>query len=157
MGNTRKTTDDALYEKRRAYYQKTRDRQLARAKVRYAENRGVVLATAAKLRAAAREARLRAKRLTMLRATRRPYVERAQLYVDVFKSAPCHDCGIVYPPVVMDFDHVRGTKLADISALVSVAASNARLDLEIAKCELVCANCHRLRTFARRGTPNTSL
>jgi hypothetical protein len=44
----------------------------------------------------------------------------------------------------MDFDHVRGRKLFNIGASLSTV-SLVRLLKEIAKCEIVCANCHRLR------------
>jgi len=48
----------------------------------------------------------------------------------------------------MDFDHVRGNKITEVSALLGFA-SLERLQLEIAKCDLVCANCHRVRTRKR--------
>ena len=64
------------------------------------------------------------------------------------KSAPCADCGACYPPEVMEFDHVpgRGGKLHNISTLKTLRAILA----EAEKCELVCANCHRVRTTRRR-------
>ena len=65
------------------------------------------------------------------------------------KSAPCADCGQKFPPEVMDFDHVRGLKEGDISRLVYTAGEE-RVRAELEKCEVVCANCHRLRTAARR-------
>ena len=36
--------------------------------------------------------------------------ERGKDYVDTLKRVPCADCGVEYPPYVMDFDHVRGEK-----------------------------------------------
>jgi hypothetical protein len=48
----------------------------------------------------------------------------------------------------MDFDHVRGEKLFVIGEHVRRAHND--LLMEIAKCELVCANCHRVRTEQRR-------
>jgi hypothetical protein len=71
-------------------------------------------------------------------------------YVNELKKKPCMDCGRVYPPYVMEFDHVRGTKDRSISRAVRDLLSWQRLEAEIAKCDLVCANCHRIRTFARR-------
>ena len=50
---------------------------------------------------------------------------------------------------MMDFDHVRGEKLIDVSRLRSGRPARARLDAELAKCEVVCANCHRRRTQMR--------
>ena len=63
------------------------------------------------------------------------------------KSKPCADCGKVYPPYVMDFDHVRGRKIAHIGSGRFQSAPHA-LRREIAKCDVVCSNCHRFRTFA---------
>ena len=48
----------------------------------------------------------------------------------------------------MDFDHVRG-KTAGISRLLQANVSMTRLLAEIAKCDLVCSNCHRIRTWNR--------
>jgi hypothetical protein len=49
----------------------------------------------------------------------------------------------------MDFDHVRGKKLYEIGS--SIGCMNAQqLLAEIAKCEVVCANCHRMRTHTRK-------
>jgi len=64
------------------------------------------------------------------------------------KDKPCADCGIKYPPWVMDFDHVRGVKDASIGHLIT-RRSTAAIQAEIAKCEVVCSNCHRERTHAR--------
>lgn len=66
-----------------------------------------------------------------------------------FKNVPCHDCGKRYPPVVMDFDHVpeRGPKLNSIGSIRSKEKALA----EIAKCDVVCPTCHRIRTVTRAG------
>ena len=65
------------------------------------------------------------------------------------KSRPCDDCGCVYPYYVMDFDHREGEiKTAHVSRLVGMLNLKRLLD-EIAKCDVVCANCHRIRTFKR--------
>lgn len=65
-------------------------------------------------------------------------------FVNAAKAGkPCADCGRIYPPYVMDFDHVRGVKAANISQMKS---SLEDIAAEIAKCDLVCANCHRERT-----------
>ena len=66
-------------------------------------------------------------------------------------NTPCFDCGKYYPSYVMDFDHVRGTKKSGVSSLVSINAPWEEIQEEIDKCELVCANCHRERTFKRKG------
>lgn len=71
-----------------------------------------------------------------------------KLYVDGLKAEPCTDCGHSFPSDAMDFDHVRGVKVANISDLLD--GSRARLDAELLKCELVCATCHRQREMNRR-------
>jgi len=49
----------------------------------------------------------------------------------------------------MDFDHVRGEKVLSISAMVHKGFSWESILAEIAKCDVVCSNCHRIRTAAR--------
>lgn len=71
-----------------------------------------------------------------------------KLYVDGLKAEPCTDCGLSFPSDAMDFDHVRGAKLANISDLLG--GTRATLDTELLKCELVCATCHRQREMNRR-------
>ena len=64
------------------------------------------------------------------------------------ESKPCADCNMFYPSYVMDYDHLDPVnKIDGIGYLVSTAHSWAIVEAEIAKCELVCANCHRLRTY----------
>lgn len=71
-----------------------------------------------------------------------------QAEIDIIKSRPCLDCGLQYPPYVMDFDHVRGKKSFQIGQ--SKCRSRDKVLAEIAKCDVVCSNCHRLRTFKER-------
>lgn len=62
---------------------------------------------------------------------------------------PCTDCGEFYPYYVMDYDHLDGsTKIANVSHVLTKSGVAAMLR-EIEKCELVCANCHRVRTHRR--------
>ena len=68
------------------------------------------------------------------------------------KNKPCADCGIQYPYYVMDFDHVRGEKIKAVGHL-SWNAGLKRILAEIAKCDLVCSNCHRERTQKRLNGP----
>lgn len=67
--------------------------------------------------------------------------------IDAAKSVPCKDCGGTFPTYCMDFDHVRGVKILNIGAATGTWASNLpKLREEIAKCDIVCSNCHRIRT-----------
>ena len=74
--------------------------------------------------------------------------ERLRQLVRDAKSVPCTDCGVTYPYYVMDLDHVTDDKAMIVSKLVNFCATQRLLD-EIAKCEAVCANCHRERTYRR--------
>ena len=69
--------------------------------------------------------------------------------INKLKDVPCADCGGKFDPVVMDFDHVRGEKLFNISVGVGTGQGIRKILAEIEKCEVVCANCHRLRTEER--------
>lgn len=63
-------------------------------------------------------------------------------------SAPCVDCNIVWHPLVMTFDHEdRATKKYVIADLK--IAHPATFDREIAKCAVVCRNCHQIREYLR--------
>lgn len=67
------------------------------------------------------------------------------------QDMPCTDCGRIYPPQVMQWDHKPGfEKLGDVSAAFW-GRSREEILAEIAKCDLVCANCHAIRTFERNG------
>lgn len=71
-----------------------------------------------------------------------------QQLLEYLRAHPCVDCGET-DPVVLEFDHVRD-KAYDVSRLL-LGYSWARVLREIEKCEVVCANCHRRRTYARQG------
>lgn len=68
-------------------------------------------------------------------------------YIQSKKDLPCTDCGIKYPSYVMDFDHRDPTsKHCKVSSACERGLSVAKIQAEIDKCDLVCANCHRIRT-----------
>ena len=63
---------------------------------------------------------------------------------------PCTDCGNTYAPECMDFDHLpQFEKKANIALMVASGSTWKLISQELAKCELVCANCHRVRTTQR--------
>jgi hypothetical protein len=78
------------------------------------------------------------------------YLRARQAIIDA-KSRPCMDCKGEYPWYVMDFDHVRGSKSFNIGASRRVGAR--KLAEEIGKCDVICSNCHRVRTFRRSSIP----
>ncbi len=65
---------------------------------------------------------------------------------------PCVDCG-EDNPIVLEFDHVTGRKKQSICLMVCNGLSIEGIMKEIKKCEVRCANCHRIKTAARPGTP----
>jgi Zn finger protein HypA/HybF involved in hydrogenase expression len=78
---------------------------------------------------------------TMARKNLRDIIERE-------KNVPCKDCGITYPPYVMDFDHLRDKKFNISAEMHRVGV--VQLKQEISKCDVVCSNCHRIRTHNRK-------
>lgn len=67
-----------------------------------------------------------------------------------YKQRPCADCGVEYPHYVMDLDHRPGVeKEFEISG--KYWKGRAAFLAELAKCDVVCANCHRVRTHTREG------
>ncbi|MEA2682454.1 MAG: hypothetical protein QOK05_782 [Chloroflexota bacterium] len=93
------------------------------------------------------------------RAHRAYYLAKARLRNDrqldrnkellrVLKDVPCADCQVRYPRWVMEFDHRESDKLFNVSTNLR-GRSRAMLLAEVAKCEVVCANCHRDRSFRR--------
>ena len=75
------------------------------------------------------------------RAAAREYV------LEILRAGACADCGLA-DPAVLEFDHV-GPKTMEVGRLVREGYRLERIKAEIARCELVCANCHRRRTATR--------
>ena len=77
--------------------------------------------------------------------------EKLRKHIQKYKeNYPCEDCHEYYPYYVMDFDHLRDKKIN-----VSEACSFKQFNEELEKCELVCSNCHRIRTHKRRSGGET--
>lgn len=73
-----------------------------------------------------------------------------QLILAYLQRHPCTDCGET-DVMVLEFDHLRNKK-ANIAQLLSNIVSWGMIEKEIEKCEVVCANCHRRRTYRRSGS-----
>lgn len=68
--------------------------------------------------------------------------------LDYLSSNPCVKCGET-DPVVLEFDHLR-----DKTLIVSRLIAGYGLDSvkhEVAKCQVMCANCHREKTAEEQG------
>lgn len=93
-------------------------------------------------------------------ARKRTFVDDARRWMASLKAGiPCTDCGGIFPVYVMHWDHLPGfEKIDEISSMVASRSREAILE-ELKKCELVCANCHVLRTIdpqRRRKPPKAS-
>ena len=99
----------------------------------------------------------------MTSARQQEFRELVELHHDA-KTGSCADCGQQYPMHVMQLDHrPGGGKLFGCGdplwghpspglavAVAALGSKKAALMAEIAKCDLVCANCHAIRTYQRR-------
>jgi hypothetical protein len=79
-------------------------------------------------------------------ATRQELRSRLLTYLS---THACVDCG-ESDPVVLDFDHIdENKKSAGIAEMLRHRRTWSRIELEITKCAVRCANCHRRRTAKR--------
>jgi len=77
------------------------------------------------------------------------HLKRRRNWINQFKNKPCTDCQGWFEPCQMDFDHLNPKeKLFQIGQRITRPIKD--ILLEMAKCELVCSNCHKLRTAQRR-------
>lgn len=93
------------------------------------------------------------KQIYMKRAlTRNALVnsENKQNLYAYLSSHPCVDCGQT-DVRILEFDHVRGNKSESISTLLQHSVPWQKVEAEIAKCEVRCTNCHRIKTSERGG------
>jgi len=75
-------------------------------------------------------------------------------FVNTYLSEhPCVDCGMT-DIRVLEFDHVRGVKVDCVAYFVARGKSPEKILEEINKCEVRCANCHRIRHYAKKGWKN---
>ena len=68
------------------------------------------------------------------------------------RREPCRDCGRRFLPHQMDFDHRDPTtKLFQVTTAGALLTSRARLLAEIAKCDVICATCHAVRSYRQQA------
>jgi hypothetical protein len=102
--------------------------------------------------AASRRHYIKNKKGTIARSKKRNISQRKnnRAFVDRVKSfASCMDCG-ESNPIVLDFDHVRGEKVSNVSDMASSSYCISTIKDEIRKCNIRCSNCHRKKTHSRR-------
>ncbi len=77
--------------------------------------------------------------------------ERNRTYVySILQESHCADCGIT-DARVLTFDHVRGKKRWDIATMIGNGLAIETIQAEMDKCDVVCHNCHAIRTQKRSG------
>lgn len=69
--------------------------------------------------------------------------------LDGLRTKPCLDCGGTFPPCAMDFDHRDASAKRSVVSRMRARATIEEILAEVAKCDTVCGNCHRLRTHRR--------
>ena len=75
------------------------------------------------------------------------YHRQRQMLADIKIQTGCCDCGYKGHATALDFDH-KEPKLKSFSLSKAYGQySDERLLAEVAKCDVRCANCHRVRTF----------
>jgi hypothetical protein len=77
------------------------------------------------------------------------YRSRREIIRQIKENTSCVDCGSRFPHYVLEFDHAHGEKEFNIGSTTGM--SIARLMQEMAKCDVVCANCHRIREWHRKS------
>lgn len=109
-------------EDKAAWYEKNRARLSEKARARYQEN----------IEQRREYARNRQR-------------ERRQFVTEFKEQHPCACCGGRFPGIVMEFHHPRGRdKEGAVSDMIREGVNLERIKAEMEKCELLCANCHRL-------------
>jgi hypothetical protein len=64
------------------------------------------------------------------------------------RNKPCSRCGKIYDPLCLDLHHLDPmNKVSTISFMIQGTHSLKVLKEEVAKCEVICANCHRLHHY----------
>ena len=91
-----------------------------------------------------------ARRERSIRRTKARYAENISRITAIKLERGCADCGYRLHPHALEFDHLpEYEKTAEVAHLAWSAGTWGRIAAEIAKCEVVCANCHAIRTTER--------
>ena len=88
---------------------------------------------------------------------RKAYNKKREFLIKL-KDRACADCKNRFPFYVMDFDHLdKKTKINNVSYMFTRNWSLDRIQLEVGKCQVVCANCHRIRTYKNLDRRNAEV
>ena len=90
----------------------------------------------------------KARRIAQARASE----DKAKQFILAYLlTHPCIDCG-EGRPVVLEFDHVRGDKITEVTRAAQRGWGLQKLQKEIDKCDVRCANCHRYKTSVKSNS-----
>ncbi len=128
---------------------KNREDRLKRGKEYAKENPFRSLSKEQKERRNISQKKYRKAHLEKVRDWERNERARRRLWIEVFKNKPCADCKKLYPSYVMQFDHKRDKKFMISKNIYNFGIKKLREEIE--KCDVVCANCHAIRTWSERG------
>lgn len=101
------------------------------------------------------------RRLTWHESHKKEIAERGRIrrkllrdwYQELKAGLACVQCGENHP-ACLEFHHRDpSTKLKDVSMLVAISASRSRILAEIAKCDVLCSNCHRKLHWQQEAIP----
>lgn len=138
---------DELAAKRKAYREANREAIAAKKKEYYTANRETIAERRKEHYEATREEILAQKAEYYVKNRERKRAEReARKLAAIQKMGGCcADCKRVYPPFVYDFHHIDPTDKEHTPSYLLAQKDQDKIDAELAKCVLLCANCHRFR------------
>lgn len=89
------------------------------------------------------------KRIIKNKLSKNNRIKKRKYIIELLKNSKCVDCGID-DWRVLEFDH-RNRKTKKFNIADSVSFSIEKIQKEIDKCDIVCANCHNIRTIKQRN------
>jgi hypothetical protein len=142
-------TDDPTTSRELARARARRYRQSEKGKAAHAKSDAKYRATA-KAKERARERSLKYSRTAAGKENNETRRRGIKARLNAIKlERVCVDCGYRAHPAALHFDHLPGSR--KVFAVGRARCTWDRIEAEIAKCEVVCANCHAIRTEGRRG------
>jgi hypothetical protein len=88
------------------------------------------------------------KEKTRIRTNRNRTIKKREIW-DMKEASGCVDCKEKYPHYMLEFDHLpEFEKIGSPTQLMQTYSWSKAMD-EMDKCEIVCANCHKIRTWSR--------
>jgi hypothetical protein len=89
---------------------------------------------------------MRSRRPANAAASKRLRDERRSKLNSIKLSAGCKDCGFNSHPAALEFNH-RDPLTKDFTISQSMHRSWSSLEAEIAKCDVLCSNCHHIHSY----------